>query len=329
MDEQPTPSTPELAPPASPPAAAPESPPTRRRGGGWLIAILILIVLLVAAWFGWQWWQGQRADIAASQQQTQQKMQALVGVQSDIGALRTDVDALQAQLAAVGKDRAALDQRLSASNDANSGLRQQLQGLAQRATQLEAAVAQLAQQRVTGHDASLLDDAAMLLRLGQQRYQLFHDAAGAMQAYAEAEQTLAAVNDPAFASVRQSVASEHAALSATHPAARNDDLASLQQLRAQWSNLPLKALDNGAQAQPIGTWQRIWHALSNLVKVDHYSAQSPAASHDAALARQLARLNLAQAQAALLAADMPSYRAALQRVDADLSAHFEQGDAGV
>lgn len=306
------------------PESAPNKPakPARRGRGGWLIALLIVIILLVGAWFGWQWWQQQRAEVVASQQQSQQKMQALTAVQSDIGNVKAQIDALRKQTQALG-------QRMNASANTDDGLTQQLQGVSQRTTQLEGAVAKLSQQRLSGRDASLVDDTAMLLRLGQQRYALFHDAAAAGQAYTLAAQTLGAVNDPAFASVRQSIASERKALAATHPQARIEDLATLQRLRADWSNLPLKSLDNGADTPPRTTWQRVWHALSTLVKIDHYNAQLPDARYDPAMARKLARLDLAQAQASLLASDMPSYRVALQLVQSDVAEHFDQGDAGV
>lgn len=303
--------------------------PARRRRGGWLIALIILIIVLVAAWFGWQWWQQQRTDMAASQQQSQQKMHALTDVRSDVGALQSQTDALSSQLAALNKQTQALDQRISASASDDDGLHQQLQGLLQRTSQLESAVAKLSQQRLSGRDASLVDDTAMLLRLGQQRYELFHDAASAAQAYALAGQTLGAVKDPAYASVRQSISNEHNALAGTHPTARVNDLATLQGLRAHWSEMPLKSLDNGADAQPRTTWQRVWNALSTLVKIDHYNAQLPDARYDPAIAHNLARLDLAQAQASLLASDMPGYRAALQLVQSDLQGHFDQGDAGV
>lgn len=303
--------------------------PARRRRGGWLIALVIIIIVLVAAWFGWQWWQQQRAASAASQQHAQQNMQALTSVHADVDTLHSQLDTLESQLDKLHKQTRALGQRVSASADSDDGLRQQLQGLLQRTTQLEAAVAKLSQQRLSGRDAGLVDDTAMLLRLGQQRYELFHDAASAEKAYTLAAQTLGAVNDPAYASVGQSIASERQALADTHPQARINALARLQQMRAHWSELPLKSLDNGANTAPHTTWQRVWHALSTLVKIDHYSAQSPNARHDPAMARTLAQLDLVQAQASLLASDMPSYRAALQLLQAELQEHFEHGDAGV
>ena len=70
----------------------------------------------------------------------------------------------------------------------------------ERSRSLENAVAGLtARARNPGHDAVRLDEAAMLLRMADERFALFHDADGAMRAYAMADHVLGEVEDPAYA----------------------------------------------------------------------------------------------------------------------------------
>ena len=60
----------------------------------------------------------------------------------------------------------------------------ELLGQGERTRQLEDAVAKLAEKSLSGHDAMLLDETESLLRMGAERYTLFHDAQGAAAAYA-------------------------------------------------------------------------------------------------------------------------------------------------
>lgn len=182
---------------------------------------------------------------------------------------------------------------------------------------------------MSGQDASLLDETESLLRMAGERYTLFHDAQGAAAAYALADQTLAAVNDGAFSGVRQSIATERDALARSQPANQASALQQLTELRAGLATLPLKPLDSpSATSAPQTLWARIVHSLSSVVSVQR-SNGAPLAVADARFARELAGLDLAQAQAALLAYDSNAYAAALQRVDAAMAAQFDGSNADV
>ncbi len=186
---------------------------------------------------------------------------------------------------------------------------------------LESAVGKLSEKTLSGHDAMLLDNTESLLRMGQQRYELFHDAHGAAAAYALAEQTLAAVDDQAFAGLRQSIEAERNALLQSAPASRDAMLASVAQLRADAVKLPLKPLDSDATPDQ-GAWGRVSRALSSVISI-HRDNGAPLAVADAGLVRELLGLDLAQAQAAMLARDAAAADAALKRADASLAAQFD------
>ena len=90
----------------------------------------------------------------------------------------------------------------------------------------------------------------------------------------------------------------------------------------------MKPLDNGADAGAPDAWSRIGHALASVVTVQRDNG-APLAVADARFARELTKLDLAQAQAALLAYDSNAYQAALKRVDGSLSTQFDGGAADV
>jgi uroporphyrin-3 C-methyltransferase len=293
------------------PAAAVQPRATRSRSGSLVLALLLALFALAAAGFvGWRQWQQQRRVTTV-----------LLGA-SD---MRTRVAALES--AAAG-ERAGIEQRLGDAAAVNRSLRDELLAQADRTRHLEDAVAQLAEKNLSGHDAMLLDETESLLRMASERYTLFHDAQGAAAAYALADQTLAAVDDAAFGGVRQAIASERAALAKSQPASQAEALQQLAQLRGELATLPLKPLDSLGSAGGTDAWSRIGRVLATVISVQHDNG-APLAVADARLARELTALDLAQAQAALLASDSGAYAAALQQVTLALSTQFDAASPAV
>lgn len=305
LDSHDTPVAPSRSAP-SPAAPRPKAPP---RGGSLALALLLSLVAIGGAGFvGWR-------------QYTQE---------SSVRRAMHDAASLDVRLAGIERagegadnDRTLLRQRLADAEQVNRSLREELLGQAERTRNLEDAVARLSERTLSGHDGMLLDETESLLRMAKERYALFHDAAGAAAAYALADQTMAAVNDGAFSGLRQSIQAEHEALVKSQPAGQVGALDALTQLRASVANLPLKPLDEDAQAAPADAWTRIRRALSSVVTVQRVSA-SPLAVADVRFARELVALDLAQAQAALLAYDNEAFVAALKRADANLAAAFDE-----
>ena len=285
------------------------------RGGGRSRRLLFVCALLAAllAVLVWRVWQDHRAGAV-----TQAGMSALSG----------RVATLEDALTSLQQERAGLRQRLQDADTGNRALREQLLGLDQRTRTLEDAVASLSEQRFAAADALRLDEVEMLLRMAQERYALFHDVAGALQATTLAGQALATVSDPAYAELAQTVEAQRQALLAVRLPARAADLATLGRLRAQAPMLPIRREDGAPTAASQGVLARIGAALSGLVRIQR-SAHAPLAAASAGLARELLMLDLAQAQSALLAWDNDGYRAALLDARTLLALRFDPGAGDV
>lgn len=317
MTTETPPTAPIPATPAPAAAPAPVSPrrladPAPRRGGGALaVAILISLAALGAAGYtAWTVWT-MRQDLGAA------------------NGLRGQVDTLQGTVDGLRDDNANLRRRVADADGVNRSAREEMLGVSERTKNLEDAVANLSERSLSGHDAMLLDEAESLLRMAKERFALFGDASGALSAYDLADKTLAGVNDSAFAAVRQSLTAEREALAAVAPSARASDLDTLADLRAQLPTLPLRDLDAPVgNNETRGFWQRAGDALGNIVKVSHDDG-TPMGLADDRIARELAALDVAHAEAAVLAYDDLGRGAALKRVDATLAARFNPNSPAV
>lgn len=298
--------------PIEEPATEPAPRKPRRAPGLAAVAVVVAIVaLVVAAWSVWRLQHFTHAEEAARKQDT------------------ATIANLQNQLAVGNQQAQAGNHRIGNLESSLDDLRTGTQGLGRRIANLEIAITNLSGQQQSGHDTMLLNDAEMLLRTGQQRYELFHDSDGALKAYSQAIEVLAQVQNPAYAPVRASATTERDALAAAAPPSRQAALDALSRLRGKAASLPLAEgrPASAASAKP-GFWSRIGRAFSGIVRVTHDNG--PAAPlPDARFAPQALALDLAQAQESLLALDDAGYRNALQRADDLLAAQFDAHDAAV
>lgn len=288
-------------------APAPSAAP--RRGGTVAFATLLSLVALGGAGYvGWRQYAQESSVRGAAQ---------------TAANLETRVANMERTLEALDNERGLLRQRLGDADQVNRSLREELLGQSERTRNLEDAVAKLSEKTLSGHDGMLLDETESLLRMAKERYALFHDASGAAAAYALADQTLAAVNDGAFSGLRQSINAEREALAKSQPSTQAAALGALTQLRAASAQWPLKPIDRADDAPTADTaWARVRRSLVDVIRVQRVNG-APLAVADARFARELVGLDLAQAQAALLAYDAAGYADALKRADANLAAQFD------
>lgn len=293
-----TPSPASVAPPSS------RAAPRRTATFGWLLALGIL------AGAGWFVWRTQAGSDAAAQ--------------ADAQALRAQVDALARDVAATKRDGDSLRARLADAAKVNESLRGQLLGLTERARLAEDAIANLAEKRLSGHDALLANEAELLLTLGAERFSLFHDPAAALEAYRLADAALAQANDAAFSTVRQSINAEIEALAALHGADAAQAANTLAQLRERVAALPTT---QPAAATPASSprWAQIFGQFLRVSRDDDRAS----VRNDPALARALLDGSLREAQDALLLRDAARWRDALARARAHLAVDFDAKNEGV
>ncbi len=274
------------------PASTPPQRLALRNGGAWLA-----VLLAFAATSGWLWYSGhQRAEHERA---------------ADIEATQR-VQALEARLDRLRGDVRGHSQRLQQADATNRVLRDELLGMGQRATLLEGNVAKLADANRHGAQALRLDEAELLLTLGQQRLQLAADLDGARHAYALAAGVLDGIDSPGALNLRQALAQERAALEALDADPRR---AALQRLDALAAKLPDPAALPRAPAPAADApwWDRV---LARLVSVRRNDAAVAIASEDREAGDIALQLELALARTAIERRDTIAMRTALTRADA-------------
>ncbi|MGN7727204.1 uroporphyrinogen-III C-methyltransferase [Luteimonas sp. 22616] len=271
-----------------PPAAG------RRRGGSALAWLLALLVLAAGGWFAWQGWQAR----------TQQAHEVEAQATQRLGALEQRIDALH-------DDQRAQAQRLQQAATTNRVLRDELLGIGQRAALLEDSISELADPERNGAQALRLDELELVLGLAQQRLRLAGDLDGARRGYALAANLLDGIHDPAWLSLRQTLAQERSAIGALGEDPRAIAAGRLQAFAAALPALPITVATRDDAALPW--WRR---AFARVIDVRHADTAVAIEPGDRAAGLAALQLELTLAQAAAERRDRDGYRNALARADA-------------
>ncbi len=300
-----------------PPAAA----PTPRRG---LPALTVALLALALAAFGaWQSWRTERAQA--------QRDNGIAGEQASLGA-RADAAARDASASKQGLE--TLAQKVADADAVNRSLREEVLGLGERARIVEDAVGSLAERRLDGAAALRVNEAEFLLRMGQERLTLFGEPAGTVAAWRLADAELAAMDDPVFAGVRQTLAAEIAQLEQAGHDRRAPRLAALERLADAAATLrPRIGIADRAPAVAGGApwYARALDALGQFVRVHRIDPAGGAllSPLNVDAARSALELELLLARAALVVGDEPRHAAALIRARQRLAASFDTGQPAV
>jgi uroporphyrin-3 C-methyltransferase len=302
----------ESALPVPPEESKPRAPEIRSnasRGGSAAastVAVIALAVGGVALWRAYTVEHGQ-ADAQA-------------GIRNELSAR---IDELARTVEQRKHDVDTMRSRLADADGINKSVREEMLGLAERSRHLEDAVANLAEQRLTGRDALALNEAEFMLQQAQERLALFHDAQAAIAAYKLADSALAAAEDPAFSSVRQTIGAELHALEASKPVETAAAISTLERVRAALPGLPMEHVAP-VETASTSRWQDFF---AQFVRVSHDSDIGASAQRDIGLTRMLVAIDLRAAEAALLARDEDGYKAALVRSRAGIVAGFDAQSA--
>jgi uroporphyrin-3 C-methyltransferase len=300
--------------PAAVPAVAAPTAGAHRSALPSLALLLAAGALGLGGWAAWRGFDAQRAL-------------------ADAEAAQATHANLLARLEREGSDASraaqALERRLRDAEGVNQSLREELLGLGERARLLEDAVSRLAERNLSGAVLLRLNEAEFLLGLGGERLALFDDPQATIAAFQLADAELAALDDPLFTGVRQTIAAEIAALSA---APRADRAALLARLDAVADALPTLPPRGAPSAEvpalpPTASW--LDHAAATLARFVRVR-ELPADGVPPVLAgRAAVGVELAVAKSALVADDDAALRAAVARARGQLAAAFDGADAGV
>ena len=270
--------------------------PKRRRSLGWLW-LLVLLLLAFAGWRGWQAWQSRQANAQAQ----------IVDAEQRLALLEESLDALR-------RDQRSQGQRLQQADATNRVLRDELLGIGQRAALLEDNVSKLADPDRHGAQALRVDEVEMLLTNAAQRLDLSSDLDGARRSYALAAGLLDGIDDPAYLSLRQTLAQERAALDALGADPRSVAVGKLEAFAATLQALPERTRTVAPESLPW--WRRAFGRIVDVRRTQGSVIVEPA---DRAAGLAAMQLEITLARAALERRDTAAYRTALTRVDAWLT----------
>jgi uroporphyrin-3 C-methyltransferase len=220
------------------------------------------------------------------------------------------VDALSERLNTLRAEQRSHARRLQQADSLNRVLRDELDGITQRATLLEATVEKLADPDRHGAQALRLDETEMLLTLGNQRLQIGGDLDGARRAYALAAGVLDGIDDPAYLSLRQTLLQERTSLDALGADPKVKAIAQLDAF-AQNVTAPVQR-EAKASARSEPWWRR---AFGNLIQVQPTDRAVAVQAADRAAALAGLQLEISLARAAAERRDSAGYREALRRAD--------------
>jgi uroporphyrin-3 C-methyltransferase len=285
----------------STPPVTPAAPRAARTATGALATLLALAALILAGFATWRVVMLQRGQGDAASALREDVNRRIEDVERTADQRKRDLDTVRA--------------RLADADTVNKGVREELLALGERSRHLEDAVANLAEQRLTGRDALALNEAEFLLQLAQERLELFHDAQAALAAYQLADSALAAAEDPVFAGVRQTISAEKQALEAARPLDTNATLGALERVRANLATLPAKK-----SSVEAATPSRLETLLQQFVRI---SSDDTPERRDIELTRTLAAIDLRAAEAALLARDPAAYTGAIARARTSIAGAFD------
>lgn len=281
--------------------------PTLRRRSTWLW-LWLLVLLLVAgalAYGGYRWQRHQALDIAQA---------------SDVDVRLASLDQ---RLATLRGDQGVQAKRLQQAIATNRILRDELLGLSERSALIEDSFARYSDPARHSAQALRLDEAEVLLSLGQQRLQIAGDLDGARRSYALAAGVLDAIEDPAYLNLRQALGQERAALEALDAEPRARALARLDQW-AKRATEPVSTARPAVTAPPQPWWKRAFIGIVEVQALDGPQALDAAEQADAQAGLQL---EITLARAAAERRDTAAYQAALGRAEFWLARIFPSPEA--
>jgi len=323
--------------------------PPRRSGSGLaFLALLIALAALVAA--GWLWWQAQSSD-AAAEQLARTEIVRLDGIDSRLSAqlqeLRNMLDsapdgaeearfaAFQNALSQEQERAAAMQQALQEQVTLTRSMQSAIDAMHGRLVAAESSLARADARELDARGDLDLAEVDYLLRLANERLQLFSDPRSADRALALADAHLAALDNPAYLGVRQAIANARGELAALNLPDDLEIAGQLEGIQDAIPRLPFRPASPAVvEAEPpvdAGWWEKLKSTLGSLVTVRRSTEEESRriSLQDKDYIRQRLWLQVEVAYLALMRHDQEAFRSALQRVQASLVEWFDPANAEV
>ena len=319
------------------PGPGSEPEPKPRRGGSALAFLALLIALAAAAGTAWIWWQDQASGDSTSAQ----LLSEVSRLESNDGHLSAQLQELSKAIEALSAagDTDTLNELKARSSEDRAQLEAMQQALQQQLalTRSQQEAADAMQGRLLAAEAALaaasgreldargeLDTAEVdyLLRLANERLQLFSDPVAAERALVLADAHLAALDNPSYLGVRQAIAAARSDLAAVD---LPDDLVIAGQLDAMQKAIPTLPFPEAilptagtVQEAEEGWWEKLKATFASLVTVRRSTGEENRriSLQDQDYVRQRLWLQLEVAHLALMRHDQDALSGALQRVRA-------------
>lgn len=314
-----------------------------------LAALAVLLAAAALAGSGWLWWSDYRARGNETARQAAEAGR-LGRLESEIDGRLQRLEAQLAELAAsAGSERlTAQDERLQAlerqarqAQDYQSEsaawartLQASIEGSNARLAGLEARLEQLAARGLNGSAELDLAELDYLLRLAQERLQLFGDIRTADRALQIADTHVVALDSPLFSGLRREIGAARRALALVELPDPETLARELDGVQDRLATLPFRGEEVAApeahEPPATGWWARLKAALAGLVTVRRSTDESdrlPALA-DQELIRQRAWLEVERARLAAMRRDTAGFAAAAQRARQTIERWFEPRDRG-
>lgn len=321
--------------------------PKKRSGAGVSVLALLLAAIALAAAV-WMWWQAGAAQRRQATQLEVQQQQHQAELQRLEQALASLQDSASRQSDSLGGDMQQRLQALEATQVDNETFRSETSAWTRSAQ----AAMEDTQARLNAVDERLrtltarsaqsdseleLEEIDYLLRMAQERLQLFGDTRNADRALQLADHQVVAFDNPMFIALRREIAAARQALAATDMPDMVTLAAELDQVQDSIATLPFKTSEYESAEQAAGGstelswWQRLKNSLSGLITVRRVADDGlalPALADQQAL-RQRAWLQIEQARLAALSREQEIYLNALKQSEATLTRWFAADHAEV
>jgi len=323
-----------------------EEPP--RRGGSALSFLAFIFSLAALVGAGWMWWQDQ-ASQGLEEARAFKEIARLDSSDSElslkIGQIRDELNSLAA--GDVGAEFEAMQKRLEADRSkmesVENATREQLaltrslqaaaDSMHGRLQASEAALASMSTRELDASDELDISEVDYLLRLANERLQLFSDPAAADQALEVADMHLASLDNPMYLGVRQDIAAARRDLASVDIPDYMEITSHLDSIQSEIASLPFRGADpvttRKEKAAGDGWWEKVKGVFSNLVTVRRSTDEENKriSLQDKDFIRQRVWLQLEIAHLSLMRRDQEAFRASLKRVQESLSTWFDTGDS--